>query len=244
MHYARDSASRALTALAFAACIVPGSAAPEPLFPRILSAAPEQQLDPPPDDASPFPSPPPRTPSVSWATALGPIEVENANTAVRTTVRLYTDDGEIDTEALDLFARTVSEKGHKSPISPRLVQLAVRSAYMLGSRSIVVISAYRRSKPGTGGYHATGEALDFKLRGVDARKLAAHLRSYPRVGVGVYTHPQTQYVHLDVREASYHWLDGSPPGRTWREAQLPDPNRAKRDDAYVPEMDLPRAHVD
>ena len=31
------------------------------------------------------------------------------------------------------------------------------------------------------------------------------------MGVGVYTNPLTQYVHLDVRERSYHWIDASPP---------------------------------
>jgi hypothetical protein len=46
-------------------------------------------------------------------------------------------------------------------------------------------------------------------------------------------------VHLDVRDASYHWLDASPPGVKWREKQLRDPTQMKRDAAWSPEQDLP-----
>jgi hypothetical protein len=59
------------------------------------------------------------------------------------------------------------------------------------------------------------------------------------VGVGIYTHPKTQFVHLDVRDRSFHWLDGSPPGVRWRERRLADPAQPKRDAAYVNVLDLP-----
>jgi len=75
--------------------------------------------------------------------------------------------------------------------------------------------------------------------GVPPKKLAELLRTFARVGVGVYIHPRSQFVHLDVREQSYHWIDGSPPGRTWREHALPDPTAQERDAAYTPAQDLP-----
>ena len=59
------------------------------------------------------------------------------------------------------------------------------------------------------------------------------------MGVGIYTHPRTQFVHLDVRDASYYWLDASPPGVKWHEARLYDPSAQKRDAAWTPEMDEP-----
>ncbi len=74
-----------------------------------------------------------------------------------------------------------------------------------------------------------------------AAALAAYLRTGARVGVGVYTHPRTQFVHLDVREASYHWTDASPPGVSWRETRLGDRSAPARDAAYRPERDLPGA---
>ena len=87
--------------------------------------------------------------------------------------------------------------------------------------------------------HGTGEAIDFKLDGVRSSELAAYLRMMPRVGVGVYTHPRTQFVHLDVREPSYHWIDASPPGVRWREAMLRDPRASNLDASWTPQMDSP-----
>ena len=81
--------------------------------------------------------------------------------------------------------------------------------------------------------------MDFSLPGVTAAKLAAYLRGNGRVGVGVYTHKRTQYVHLDVRDESYHWIDASPPGATWREGKLTDRGAPARDAAYEPAQDLP-----
>ncbi|MGD0527374.1 MAG: hypothetical protein ABSE49_19690, partial [Polyangiaceae bacterium] len=57
--------------------------------------------------------------------------------------------------------------------------------------------------------------------------------------LGIYTHPKTQYVHLDVREPSFHWLDGSPPGVTWKERPLRDPGQAQRDASWTADGDLP-----
>jgi uncharacterized protein YcbK (DUF882 family) len=238
MHSARDWRKRALGALAIALYMAPGSAAPEPGLAGVRAAAAPKPVAPPEESVFAAPAKPPK-PIAAWATALDAIEVEYPNTRARASVRLYADDGTMVPEAFDAFARAVSEDGGPCPIAPRLVQLALRSAYAMNARRIVVISAYRPTRNGTGGYHATGEAIDYQLVGVDARKLAAHLRSYPRAGVGVYTNARTQYVHLDIRDASYHWIDGSPPGVTWREAQIRDLNREKRDASYVAEMDLP-----
>ncbi len=98
-----------------------------------------------------------------------------------------------------------------------------------------MVSAWREHA----GRHTSGDALDFKLTGVPAAQLAAYLRGLSRVGVGIYTHPRTQYVHLDVRDQSYHWLDASPPGVTWRERRIGDPAQAKRDALWTASSDLP-----
>src|SRR6185503_20976178 len=101
--------------------------------------------------------------------------------------------------------------------------------YELGAHKIVLVSSFRpRDRRGRGGYHTTGDAVDFRLVGVGARKLASHARHFARAGVGIYTHPSTQYVHLDARDESYHWIDSSPSGRTWKEAQLRDADRETR----------------
>jgi uncharacterized protein YcbK (DUF882 family) len=184
---------------------------------------------------------------VAWAAQLPAIDVKNRNTNARAQLRLYANDGELDSVSLHRFMRIAasvadlqdrSDGAPAEPLDPRLVQLVVRASYHFGNAPITIVSATRK---GAHGKHGSGDALDFQLEGVRASTLAAYVRTYPRAGVGIYTHPKTQYVHVDVRDRSYHWLDGSPPGVTWRERLLPDRTQAKRDDSYVAAMDLPEA---
>ena len=182
--------------------------------------------------------------SETRAPALGAIAVLNRNTNARGVIRLYDDRGQLDREQARAFMR-LAGSGSAAPadasedderLDVRVVQLALRAEYHFKASSLAIVSATR---PGAKGKHGTGEALDFALEGVKAPLLAAYLRGLPRAGVGIYTHPRTQYVHLDVREHSYHWIDGSPPGVSWREQLLSDPKQAARDSAWSPRSDLP-----
>ena len=177
--------------------------------------------------------------TVAWAEALEPLEVREGNSLRSATLRLYRTDGAVDEAVLDQFAWVVSREDDPVPITPRVIQLAFKAAYHFHAREIDIVSAFRPQVPFKGSRHATGDALDFRLPGTKASLLAAYLRKIPRVGVGIYTHPRTQYVHLDVRDESFHWLDGSPPGKNWREQAIVDYGRAKRDASYTPEGDLP-----
>lgn len=196
---------------------------------------------------------------VPWAQKLSPLVFRDVNTLTDVVMRLYKDDGSIDDEAAHEVERVLwiakDEPPPKSAAPPktaataappaeplhvnrRLLQLVVKAAEHFGVHEVQVISSHR-SKARKGSRHRSGEAIDFVLPGVPAKKLAEELRTYPRVGVGVYIHPRAQFVHLDVREQSYHWIDGSPPGRVWREHALPDPTAQARDAAYAPSQDLP-----
>jgi uncharacterized protein YcbK (DUF882 family) len=173
--------------------------------------------------------------SAAWAGALAPIDVTSVATGDTASIRLYGVDGEIDESARMHLERVASRDGEQHVLASRLEQLVVKAAHHFRDAHVFVVSGWREHA----GRHTTGEALDFKLQGIPAAQLASYLRGLARVGVGVYTHPRTQYVHLDVREPSYHWLDGSPPGVTWRERQLRDPGQVKRDATWTPEGDLP-----
>jgi uncharacterized protein YcbK (DUF882 family) len=173
--------------------------------------------------------------SPSWPAALAPIEVTSLATGNTASIRLYAPDGEVDEEARMQLEHLVARDGEQHILAARLEQLVVKAAHHFHDAHVLVVSGWRERA----GRHTTGEALDFKLQGVKAGELAAYLRGLPRAGVGIYTHPRTQYVHLDVRESSYHWLDASPPGITWREAQIRDPGQVKRDASWTPESDLP-----
>src|SRR5262245_43731873 len=121
----------------------------------------------------------------------------------------------------------------------RVYQLLYRAAYHFHAKAVQVVSAYREPKRRDEGRHGAGRALDFRFTNVSAPALAAYLRQQARVGVGIYTHPSTQFVHLDDRDRSYFWVDASPPGRTWRIRPLGVPGAAKRDAAYAPTVDWP-----
>jgi uncharacterized protein YcbK (DUF882 family) len=171
----------------------------------------------------------------SWAEALPAIDVTSVRTRATTAVRLYKADGDIDEEARAQIERIASSDDAPHALAARLEQLVIGAAYHFNAARILVVSAFRAHA----GRHGTGDAMDFKLKGVPPRALAAYLRGLPRAGVGIYTNPATQFVHLDVRDRSYHWVDASPPGVKGHEAQLGDAKADKRDAAWTPQMDLP-----
>jgi uncharacterized protein YcbK (DUF882 family) len=173
--------------------------------------------------------------AASWAESLAPLEVTSAATGATASIRLYTPEGEVDEVARMRLEHVAARDGEQHVLDARLEQLVVKASYHFRGARISIVSGWREHA----GRHTAGEALDFKLDKVPAAQLAAYLRGFPRAGVGIYTHPRTQYVHLDVRVPSFHWIDASPPGVTWKERQLRDPGRAKRDASWTPEFDLP-----
>ena len=185
-------------------------------------------------------SPPAAAPSLDWARDLAPLLFRDINTLADVTLRLYRPDGSLDDAAVAEVERVLwSSKDDAVPrVSRRLLQLVVKAAARFGAQEVHVISSHR-GKARKGSRHRSGEAIDFVFPGVPAKALAELLRTFAKVGVGLYVHPRSQYVHLDVREQSYHWLDGSPPGRSWKEHGITDPTAAERDAAHTPADDLP-----
>ncbi|HYQ44543.1 MAG TPA: DUF882 domain-containing protein [Polyangiaceae bacterium] len=177
--------------------------------------------------------------------SLPSLRFVNQGTRQSAVVRLYDDAGHVDEqEASRLDALLGDSRDPKNcasiTLARRTLQLAVRAALHFHVSEVHVVSAYRKPGRRREGPHASGKALDFRLPGVPARTLASYLRTFPRVGVGVYTHPKTLFVHLDDRERSFHWLDASPPGRTWRELSLGGGvGMIKRDAAYARRDDWP-----
>ncbi len=171
----------------------------------------------------------------SWSTSLAPIDIKNVVTRETASLRLYATTGAVDDDARVDFERVAAKESDPHALSERLEQLVFKAAYHFHGARIEIVSGWREHA----GRHTAGEALDFKLAGVYPGQLAAYLRGLPRVGVGIYTHPRTQFVHLDVRDQSYHWIDASPPGVKCRERQMLDPHAATRDAAWTPESDLP-----
>jgi uncharacterized protein YcbK (DUF882 family) len=175
---------------------------------------------------------------------LSALHIENQATRESRDLKLYDTGGQIDEAAAaqldELLCDARSPKHHEATrLNRRTLQLLFRAAYHFASDEVEVVSAYRKPGRHREGPHGNGDAVDFRLRGVSARDLASYLRQSPRTGVGVYTHPKTQYVHLDSREHSFHWLDASPPRRHWREKSIGSKDLVERDRRYTPAGDLP-----
>jgi uncharacterized protein YcbK (DUF882 family) len=176
--------------------------------------------------------------------SLSGLRVVNVNSRNASVIRLYDERGRFDESAAvqldELLADSRDPDNVKTKeLDRRVYQLAYRAAYHFHAKVMQVISAYREPKRRDEGRHGAGRALDFRFPNVSAAALAAYLRQQPRVGVGVYTNPNTQFVHVDDRDRSYFWVDASPPGRHWRERQIGVPGAAKRDAAYAPKLDWP-----
>jgi uncharacterized protein YcbK (DUF882 family) len=182
----------------------------------------------------------PEPTTAAWATALPALTVRNVNTMGTARVTLYARDGSIHEPDAVAIDRVLTDPlaDEVRPANRRVMQLAAKAAWHFGAGEIAVISSWREGGR-KGSRHHSGQALDFSLPGVPAARLASYLRGFARAGVGVYTNARTQFVHLDVREQSYHWLDGSPPGRTWREKTIVDPGGPARDAAWTAADDLP-----
>jgi uncharacterized protein YcbK (DUF882 family) len=224
-------------ALALAARTAPAAQAVAPAAPSAAPAAP----------LAPTPAPPAASPLVHEPTRfehLPALHIVNQTSHESRNLRLYDAAGQLDetaAQALDqLLCDARKPKQHETTtLRRRTLQLLFKAAYHFQSSEVEVVSAYRKPGRHREGPHGTGAAIDFRLVGVEARELAAYLRQIPRTGVGVYTHPKTQYVHLDSREHSFHWLDASPPRRHWRERSIGAPDLEKRDALYSPEQDWP-----
>lgn len=185
------------------------------------------------------PSPPP-----SRFELLPKLHIEHQTTRESRELRLYDASGNVDAAAaaeLDelLCDARRPQQRDTTQLSRRTLQLLFKAAYHFGKYEVEVVSAYRKPGRKREGPHGTGAAIDFRLRGVTAAELAQYLRQIPRTGVGVYTHPKTQYVHLDSREHSFHWIDASPPRRRWRERSIGARDLEKRDALYTSSSDWP-----
>jgi uncharacterized protein YcbK (DUF882 family) len=91
----------------------------------------------------------------------------------------------------------------------RLAQLRAR----FPDRAIEIVSGFRPDARETS-RHRIGSALDLRVVGVSVAELDAFLSTLPETGVGLY--PTSEFVHLDVRPSSAHWVDVSGPGEPAR----------------------------
>ena len=125
--------------------------------------------------------------------------------------------GRFDAEDLGLAEQALAEDdGSSHPIHPRLIELVYRAVQHFEVPWVVVVSGYRPDRATS--RHTQGRAIDMAMPGVSDRGLARFLTRQGFVGVGLYV--GSGFVHLDVRDSSYFWIDRSAPGQRGRRVRI------------------------
>jgi uncharacterized protein YcbK (DUF882 family) len=114
---------------------------------------------------------------------------------------------------LDHAAHVLREAstGNEHPIDPRVLDLVYRLEVHFQAPEIRIISGYRTPRHGSRSNHGKGRAIDLVVPGASDEDVARFAREQGFVGVGVY--PVSGFVHIDVRERSFFWVDSSGPGK-------------------------------
>ncbi len=138
------------------------------------------------------------------------------NTTERAELTALSDKGGFSASDLDRAAQILRDPrtGNEHPVEPRLLDSVYRIARHFSAHEIRVVSGYRTPKPTTHSNHGRGRAMDMVVPGATDEDVAKFAREAGFSGVGVY--PVSGFVHVDVRERSYFWVDSSGPGRKSR----------------------------
>jgi hypothetical protein len=180
---------------------------------------------------------------IANAPAFPPLVIAPVNGGERVSVVPQREDGGFTDADVTVAARAFApahgqEKIHA--ISPHLLDLVYRAMRHFDAPLVHLVSGYRADRAGS--RHTQGRAIDMVLPGVSNEELADYVRTFGFVGVGIY--PKSGFVHLDVREASFFWLDNSLPDERCRtEPMLPElakqadvaaRDRGEHPNAFVP----------
>jgi hypothetical protein len=93
-------------------------------------------------------------------------------------------------------------------MNPDLVRLLMRIAKRFDNATLHMISAHRAPDgvvTSERSQHGKGTASDIRVEGVSVETLAAVAKEEGARGVGMY--PKSRFVHVDVREKAYSWID-------------------------------------
>ena len=141
------------------------------------------------------------------------LTLQALNMPDRVTIAASSDRGGFSAEDLDRAAHVLRDPrtGNEHPVDPRLLDLVYRVARHFDAHEVRVISGYRTPRNGSHSNHGKGRAIDLVIPGASDEEVAKFAREQGFTGVGVY--PTSGFVHLDVRERSYFWVDYSGPGK-------------------------------
>jgi uncharacterized protein YcbK (DUF882 family) len=162
-------------------------------------------------------------------TGRAKLVLQSLNLSEHVELSARSDHGGFAAEDLDRAAHVLREphSGNEHPIDPHLLDLVYRVQTHFGAPEIRVISGYRTPHRHATSNHAKGRAMDLIVPGASDADVAKFAREQGFVGVGIY--PVSGFVHLDVRERSFFWVDTSGPGKRNRTRGILSALAAKSD---------------
>jgi uncharacterized protein YcbK (DUF882 family) len=126
-------------------------------------------------------------------------------------VNLYNPDGSFNDDTLDQLYHfwRCRRTGTEKPIDPRLFEL-LSIIYDRFHQPIELVSGFR-NQDHVSSYHFHGSASDIRIPGVSDSALQQFAATLDGGHMGLGRYPRAGFVHVDVRPASYRWIDRSPP---------------------------------
>jgi uncharacterized protein YcbK (DUF882 family) len=153
------------------------------------------------------------TPARTDAQGRPYLTLEILNTNERLELEPQSDKGQFSALELDKLAHALRDtrRGNEHPIDPALADLVYDLQRHFQANALRIISGYRTPSGSGHSNHGRGRAIDLIVPGVADEDVAKYARAKGFTGVGVY--PNSGFVHVDVRPASYYWIDNSGPGQ-------------------------------
>lgn len=123
-------------------------------------------------------------------------------------------DGGFDDAARAEISRVLGDAraDRSTAMDRRLIDVIYQIAQHFHAGQVSVVSGYRADARRSN--HALGRAADIVIPGTSDEAVARYAREVGFLGVGVY--PHSGFVHVDVRNHSFYWIDRSAPGRRSR----------------------------
>lgn len=135
----------------------------------------------------------------------GYISLSNINTRERYKLVRMVSDGKLTADGREKLTRLLRDTRHKKQKKvPDRLLWEIYNAAQHFDRPVVIVSGYR-SKDRKTSRHSHGHAADFRLEGIDPKAVWEHCQSRKKLGCGYY--PKSGFVHFDVRDKDYTWID-------------------------------------
>jgi hypothetical protein len=152
----------------------------------------------------------------AWESSLPrpPLVLVTVGAGIRVELLPERDDGGFGADALLRAEEALAARrsGARHPIDAGVLDRVYRAQRHFRVPFVWVVSGFREDRATS--RHTLGRAMDIVLPGVRDTVLADHLRAEGFSGVGTYS--LSGFVHVDVRNRSYFWIDGTSPGRRSR----------------------------